>query len=62
MASLTAHEFMEGITDCYAPAWKDSEGEEIGDKCTQDIRCYSMSTGKFQLQTEYSNATHSCGP
>jgi hypothetical protein len=32
-ASVVAHELEESITDPFATAWYDSEGEEIADKC-----------------------------
>ena len=62
LASITAHEVMEAMTDPYGSGWFDQNNREIGDKCVGDLRCYTLSTGKVQMQTEYSNATHSCGP
>jgi plastocyanin len=62
LASMTAHEVMEAITDPYGSGWIDQNNLEIGDKCVSDLRCYTLSTGKVQLQAQYSNATHHCGP
>jgi IPT/TIG domain-containing protein len=31
--SVTSHEFFESVTDPFINAWKDSGGQEIGDKC-----------------------------
>jgi hypothetical protein len=59
---MTAHEVMEAMTDPYGSGWTDQNNLEIGDKCVSDLRCYTLSTGKIQMQAQYSNATHSCGP
>ena len=61
-ASLTAHELIEIMTDPLLNAWVDAAGQEIGDKCEDQPRCVSLSTGAFQLQAEYSNAVHACVP
>jgi hypothetical protein len=31
--SVTSHEFFESVTDPFIDAWKDANGQEIGDKC-----------------------------
>jgi len=61
------HEYAETITDPYPNSgWLDGRGAENGDKCAwissgtgaaQDI---SLSTGKFAVQSLWSNATSSC--
>ena len=60
MASATAHELMEAITDPYVTSWMDSDSQEIGDKCEADLRCVRLGAGSFQLQSEYSDAAHAC--
>ncbi|MFN2548875.1 MAG: hypothetical protein ABR567_15725 [Myxococcales bacterium] len=60
--SLAAHELLEAMTDPLLSAWTDAAGGEIGDKCEEQTRCIALSTGSFQLQTEYSNAIHACVP
>jgi hypothetical protein len=52
-----------GITNPYGGGWIDPNGGyEVADKCTGSLGCYSMSTGTYQVQMLYSNATHACGP
>src|SRR5437868_3324946 len=61
------HEYAETVTDPYPNSgWLDGRGAENGDKCAwissgpgaaQDI---SLSTGKFAVQSLWSNATSSC--
>jgi serine protease len=64
LANVTSHEFMEATTDQLPStklAWVDSAGSEIGDKCAwQFSSCVSLSTGKWQLQQEWSNAVSGC--
>jgi hypothetical protein len=64
LANMTSHEQFEAITDPQAGnGWLDASGLEIGDKCFWDFsRGYThlRHTGTFELQTEYSNATHAC--
>ncbi len=63
LANVTSHEQFEAITDPRLNAWYDSAGYEIGDKCAWDFSkgyTYLNNGGVFELQTEYSNASHSC--
>jgi hypothetical protein len=61
IADSVAHEFMEAITDPQIDAWYDKDKSEIGDKCGFNYaRCVDLSTGPWQLQTEWSNAANSC--
>ncbi|HLJ80430.1 MAG TPA: hypothetical protein VKT52_03015, partial [Ktedonobacterales bacterium] len=63
--NLTSHEQAESITDPYPPGngWIDAAGYEIGDKCAWDFSSgltHMNNGGTFEVQTEYSNASHSC--
>jgi hypothetical protein len=62
LANVTAHEFMEAITDAQLNAWYDSSGSEIGDKCawqfTGPVTLSNRSV--WQLQEEWSNAASGC--
>jgi hypothetical protein len=67
IANLTAHEFMEAITDPEIspyppPAWQDSSGNEMADKCAWTFaRPVTLSNGSvWQLQMEWSNAVSGC--
>jgi hypothetical protein len=62
MASTTAHEFMETITDPEVTAWYDSAGNEAGDKCSYLFQsAVPLSNGsRWKLQEEWSNQTSSC--
>jgi len=63
LVSVTSHEQAEAITDPQLNAWYDAAGYEIGDKCAWDFsRGYTHlnNGGTFEIQTEYSNASHSC--
>ena len=64
LANITSHEQFESITDPNtSTGWIDSTGDEIGDKCAWDFSAGTTSlnnSGAFELQTEYSNASHSC--
>ena len=66
LANVTAHEFMESVTDAL-PAngsygWIDSSGSEIGDKCawqfTGKVKLGNNST--WQLQEEWDNTSSGC--
>lgn len=59
IANVLSHEFSESITDANASAWYDSSGNEIGDKCNFQFQaCVKLTTGNWQLQTEWSNAAN----
>jgi hypothetical protein len=61
LADSYAHEFSEAITDPDINAWYDNSGNEIGDKCNfKYSACVTLSTGKWQLQEEWSNAISAC--
>jgi len=61
MANVSAHEFIETITDSSLSAWYDSAGSEIMDKCNfQFDSCVQLNNGNWQLQKIWSNATSSC--
>ena len=66
LANVTAHEFMESVTDTL-PAngtygWIDSSGSEIGDKCAWQFASTVTLGNKsvWQLQEEWSNAAGGC--
>lgn len=66
LANVTAHEFMEAVTDDLpgngSYAWIDSSGSEIGDKCawqfTGSVKLANNSV--WQLQEEWSNSAAGC--
>ncbi len=66
LANVTAHEFMEAITDTWPGsqtyAWVDSSGSEIGDKCAWQFTgtVTLANSTKWQLQEEWSNAAGGC--
>ncbi|HLX89404.1 MAG TPA: hypothetical protein VKR22_13235 [Acidimicrobiales bacterium] len=62
LANVTAHEFMESVTDPLVSAWYDSSGSEIGDKCAwQFASKVTLHNGTaWQLQEEWSNAVTGC--
>lgn len=61
LANVTAHEFMESITDPNLNAWYDSSGQEIGDKCAWKFDATVPVGGLgWQLQEEWSNAITGC--
>ena len=62
LVSVTSHEQAEAITDPQLNAWYDRAGYEIGDKCAWNFsQGYTyLNGGTFEIQTEYSNASHSC--
>ena len=62
LANVSAHEFMEAITDTVLNAWYDSSGSEIGDKCAwQFAGSVKLSNNSvWQLQEEWSNTVTGC--
>jgi len=62
LANVSAHEFMESITDTVFTAWRDSSGSEIADKCAwQFVSPVTLANGsRWQLQEEWSNAIIGC--
>ena len=62
LANVSAHEFMEAITDTLVTAWYDSAGSEIGDKCAWQFHSAVTLTGgsRWQLQEEWSNGASGC--
>ena len=62
LANVTAHEFMESITDQVLNAWYDSSGSEIGDKCAWQFNGpVQLANGSsWILQKEWSNAISGC--
>jgi hypothetical protein len=63
LVNVTSHEQFEAITDPQAGnGWLDAAGFEIGDKCAWDfsLGLTNLQGNNFELQSEYSNATHSC--
>jgi hypothetical protein len=66
LANVTAHEFMEAVTDPYPGngtyAWIDQSGSEIGDKCAWQFSGTVTLSNKtrWQLQEEWSNAVSGC--
>ena len=60
-ADSVAHEFMEATTDPHLDAWYDKNGQEIADKCNYDYQaCVVLSTGSWQIQSEWSNQIGGC--
>ncbi len=66
LANVTAHEFMESVTDALPGnttyGWIDSSGSEIGDKCAWQFSApVTLNNGfTWQLQEEWSNSATSC--
>jgi hypothetical protein len=69
--NVTSHENIETITDPLGNAWYDASGQEIGDKCNFTFGSplggapgseynEQISTGKYWLQEEWSNAASGC--
>src|SRR3954469_779709 len=52
---VPSHEIREAVTDPDLNAWYDSAGDEADDKCAWH-NLYQMTSGKFWVQPEYSNA------
>lgn len=60
-ADSVAHEFMESITDAHLDAWYDKNGQEVADKCNYNYQaCVVLSTGSWQIQSEWSNEIGGC--
>ena len=65
LASVTAHELMEAVTDADPSsrlAWVDASDQEIGDKCAWMFASpVTLSNGsKWQLQEQWSNSAGGC--
>jgi hypothetical protein len=61
IVNVTAHEFMESITDPQLDAWKDKNFLEIGDKCAWTFSApVTLGNTQYQLQEEWSNAANEC--
>jgi hypothetical protein len=65
LANVTAHEFMESVTDPFPAsasyAWVDQSGSEIGDKCAWQFSApVSIGGQNWQLQQEWSNTAGGC--
>ena len=66
LANVTAHEFMEAVTDTQPASgtygWIDNSGSEIGDKCAWQFAGTVTLTGGtvWKLQEEWSNAISGC--
>ena len=66
LANVSAHEFMEAITDTWPAngsyAWIDNSGSEIGDKCAWQFSATVNLTGgsAWQLQKEWDNSIVGC--
>jgi hypothetical protein len=64
LVSITSHEHLESASDPQVgQGWIDRANFEIGDKCAPDYsKGYTVlrNRTRFELQTEYSNASRSC--
>jgi hypothetical protein len=61
VASLTAHEFMETITDAEFDGWHDPNFVEVGDPCAyRTLSGVPLDGSKWQLQTIWSNQVSGC--
>jgi hypothetical protein len=61
LANVTAHELLEMVTDPEGDGWRDSDGEEIADKCVWMFQsCVAFRGGQWQVQKEWSNAATGC--
>jgi hypothetical protein len=61
LANVTAHELLEMVTDPDGDGWRDSDGEEIADKCVWMFQsCVALRGGNWQLQKEWSNEAKGC--
>jgi hypothetical protein len=61
MASSTAHEFMETITDPNFDAWLAPNGAEIGDPCAFIFQTWvPLSESKWKIQEIWSNQANGC--
>jgi len=64
LANVTAHEWMEAITDPRLSAWYDSSGGENGDKCAWSfppVLSTFNNQSQWKLQMEWSNAAFTAG-
>jgi len=63
MINLTAHEFMETITDPFFPAWFAPNGNEIGDPCIYIFQTnVPIEDDKWRIQEIWSNQAGGCVP
>src|ERR1700730_866879 len=63
MVSMTAHEFMETITDPNLPAWYAPNGNEIGDPCIYIFQTnVPIEDDKWRIQEIWSNQAGGCAP
>ena len=60
LATSTAHELLESMTDPYSTTWLDANAREIADKCQDELRCVRIGSANLQIQGAYSNAEHAC--
>jgi uncharacterized membrane protein len=60
VASSTAHEFMETITDVYFDGWHDLNFTEVGDPCEFALSGVPLEDSKWELQTIWSNQVSGC--
>ncbi|HET6230901.1 MAG TPA: hypothetical protein VFE05_12585, partial [Longimicrobiaceae bacterium] len=63
IASVTAHELSEAITDPRNGGWYDASGQENGDKCAWSFHApVTLSNGSvWKLQMEWSNVAYTAG-
>ncbi|MBI3556439.1 MAG: DUF4382 domain-containing protein [Deltaproteobacteria bacterium] len=67
LANVTAHEYMETVTDPRGAGWVDSSGNENGDKCAWSFPgtnngISTLANGSiWKLQMEWSNAAYTAG-
>jgi hypothetical protein len=59
LTMFAGHEIREAVTDADGSAWFDATGDEADDKCAWH-NLYSMSSGGFFVQPEYSDAAGGC--
>jgi uncharacterized membrane protein len=61
MASSTAHEFMETITDPNGDGWINTDGTEVGDPCNfLYLTWVPLTESKWKVQTIWSNNASRC--
>ncbi|MBX5449346.1 hypothetical protein [Thermogemmatispora sp.] len=65
--NVTSHEQMEGATDPLLTAWYDSQGSEIGDKCSWEFGALDADGGnvswngnRYIVQEEWNNRSGGC--
>jgi hypothetical protein len=52
---------MEAVTDPHLDAWYDKNHAEIADKCNYGYQsCVTLSSGSWQIQSEWSDAIGAC--